>query len=93
MSVMAKNLDIITYAVSLIAKAVIMASGFSGRARQRSLKRLARMDPGPKEKELLFLRDRVYQLQMQVSILQKRTKKQQKKPLSCAKFNMKAKSV
>ena len=30
MSVMDKNLDIITYAVSLIAKAVIMASGFSG---------------------------------------------------------------
>jgi len=32
MTAMAKNLDVITYAVSLIAKAVIMASGFSGRA-------------------------------------------------------------
>ena len=31
MGVMDKNLDVITYAVSLIAKAVIMASGFSGR--------------------------------------------------------------
>ena len=41
MSAMDKNLDIITYAVSLIAKALIMASGFSGRARKRSLKRLA----------------------------------------------------
>ena len=81
MGVMDKNLDVITYAVSLIAKAVIMASGFSGRARQRSLKRLARMDVDTKEKELLFLRHKVYQLQMQVSILQKQIKRQQKKPL------------
>ncbi len=80
MSVKNKNLDVITYAVSLIAKAVIMASGFSGRARKRSLKRLAAMDADAKEKELLFLRDKVYQLQMQVSILQKRISKQQKKP-------------
>ncbi|MCH7921242.1 MAG: hypothetical protein IIC50_25140 [Planctomycetes bacterium] len=57
---MDKNLDIVTYAVSLIAKAVIMASGFSGRARKRSLKRLARMDAGAKEKELMFLRDKVH---------------------------------
>jgi len=78
--VMDKNLDTITYAVSLIVKAVVLASGFSGRARKRSLKRLARMRAGTKEKELLLLRDKVYQLQMQVSILQKRIKKQQKKP-------------
>ena len=77
---MDRNLDITTYAVSLIVKAVIMASRFSGRARKRSLKRLANMDADTKEKELLFLRDKVYQLEMQVSILQKRIKKQQKKP-------------
>jgi len=57
-----------------------MASGFSGRARKRNLKRLAKMDAGTKEKELLFLRDKVYQLDMQVWILQKRIRKQQKKP-------------
>ena len=57
MGVMDKNLDIVTYAVSLIVKAAIMASRFSGRARKRSLKRLARMDAGTKEKELLFLSD------------------------------------
>ena len=57
-----------------------MAGRFSGRARKRSLKRLATMDADTKDKELLFLRDKVYQLQMQVSILQKRIKKQQKKP-------------
>ena len=80
MSVKDKNLDVITYAVSLIIKAVIIAGRFSGRARKRSLKRLAAMDADAKEKELLFLRDKVYQLDMQVSILQKRVKKQQKKP-------------
>jgi hypothetical protein len=51
---MDKNLDIITYAVSLIIKAVIMAGRFSGTVRKWSLRRLAAMD--------------------------KRTKKQQKKP-------------
>ncbi len=77
---MDKNLDIITYAVSLIIKAVIMAGRFSGRVRKRSLRRLAAMDADTKDKEILFLKDKVYQLEMQVSILQKRMKKQQKKP-------------
>ena len=77
---MDKNLDIITYAVSLIVKAVIMAGRFSGRVRKRSLKRLAAMDADTKDKEILFLKDKVYQLEMQVSILQKRIKQQQKKP-------------
>ena len=36
---MDKNLDIITYAVSLIIKAAIIAARFSGRVRKRSLKR------------------------------------------------------
>ncbi len=45
------NLDIITYAVSLIIKAVIMAARFSGRVRKRSLKRLAAMDADAKAKE------------------------------------------
>jgi len=77
---MDKNLDIITYAVSLIVKAVIMAGRFSGRVRKRSLKRLAAMDADTKDKEILFLKDKVYQLEMPVSILQKRIKQQQKKP-------------
>jgi len=77
---MDKNLDIITYAVSLIIKAAIMAGRFSGRVRKRSLKRLAAMDADTKDKEILFLKDKVYQLEMQVSILQKRIHKRQKKP-------------
>ena len=76
---MDKNLDIITYAVSLIIKAVIMAGRFSGTVRKRSFKRLAAMDADTKDKEILFLKDKVYQLEMQMSILQKRIQKQQKK--------------
>jgi transposase-like protein len=77
---MGKNFDIITSAVALIIKAVIMAGRFSGTVRRRSLKRLAAMDIDEKDKENLFLKDKVYQLENQLSILQKRDKKHQKKP-------------
>jgi len=77
---MNKNLDVITHAVTLIIKAAIMAARFSGRVRKRSVKRLAAMDVDSKDKEILFLKDKVYQLEMQVSILQKRIQKRQKKP-------------
>lgn len=77
---MNKNLEITSYAVSLIVKAVLLAAQFSGRARKRSLKRLASMDIDAKDKEILFLNDRVYQLEMQVSILQKHRRKEGTKP-------------
>jgi DNA-binding NtrC family response regulator len=77
---MGKNFDIITSAVALIIKAVIMAGRFSGTVRRRSLKRLAAMDIDEKDKENLFLKDKVYQLENQLSILQKRVRKHQKKP-------------
>jgi len=77
---MAKNLDIITTAVSLIIKAALLAAQWSGRARRRGLEKLAAMDADSRDKELLFLRDRVHQLQSQVSILQKRIRKKKKHP-------------
>ncbi|MHC4228322.1 MAG: hypothetical protein ACYSW0_12930 [Planctomycetota bacterium] len=43
---MKKNLDITNFAVSLIIKAALIAARFSGRARKRSLRRLATMDNG-----------------------------------------------
>jgi hypothetical protein len=75
---MTKNLDIISAAVSLIIKAALLAARFSGRVRKRSLKRLAAMDVDTKDKEIIFLRDKVDQLKMQVSILQKGINKRQK---------------
>ena len=77
---MTKNLDIISAAVSLIIKAALLAARFSGRVRKRSLKRLAAMDVDTKDKEIIFLRDKLDQLKMQVSILQKEIKKRQKNP-------------
>ena len=52
---MKHNIEAITYAVSLIGKAAIVAARFSGRVRKRSLKRLAAMDIDEKDKEILFL--------------------------------------
>jgi transposase len=77
---MDKKHDAIAFAALLIFKAVIIAAKYSGRVRKRSLKRLATMDIDEKDKEYIFLKDKVYQLETQVSILQKRIKKHLKKP-------------
>ena len=69
---MATNIEIVNAAVTLIIKAIILAARFSGRARKRSLKRLSKMDAYEKDKEIIFLRDKVDQQQMQITILQKR---------------------
>jgi len=72
---MATNIEIVNAAVTLIVKAAILAARFSGRARKRSLKRLASMDIDDKDKEIIFLRDKVYQQQIQITILQKGVEK------------------
>ena len=68
---MTKNIEIINVAVKLIIKAAILAAQFSGRTRKRSLKRLAKMDINDKDKEIIFLRDKLNQQQMQIAIFQK----------------------
>jgi transposase InsO family protein len=77
---MTENLDLLNTAVSLLVKAALLAARFSGRVRRRSLKRLAARDTDAKAKEILFLKDRVYQLEMQLSILQKHLNKKGKNP-------------
>ena len=77
---MAENLDLVNAAVSLLIRAALLAARFSGRVRQRYLKRLASRDVDAKAKEILFLKDRVYQLEMQVSILQKHLARKGKSP-------------
>ena len=74
---MSKNTDIINAAVTLIIKAAILAARFSGRGRKRSLKRLSKMDTDDKDKEIIFLRDKLNQQQMQITILQKGLQKKQ----------------
>ena len=77
---MAENLDTLSTAVSLLIRATLLAARFSGRVRRRYVKRLAAKDIDAKAKEILFLKDRVHQLKMQVSILQKHLHKKDKKP-------------
>jgi len=44
---------------------------------ERSLKRLSKMNADDKDKEIIFLRDKVYQQQIQITILQKGVEKKQ----------------
>jgi transposase len=77
---MADNVEILNTAISLLIRAVLLAARFSGRVRRRSLARLATVDTDANAREILFLKDRVYQLEMQLSILQKQLTKKGKKP-------------
>jgi hypothetical protein len=53
-SLMDKKHDTITFAVSLIIKAAVVAAKYSGRVLKRSLKRLGAMDIDDKDKEILL---------------------------------------
>jgi len=64
---MADNLDVLNTAVSLLIRAALLAARFSGRVRRQSLKRLAAREINANAREILFLKDRVYQLEMQVT--------------------------
>jgi putative transposase len=77
---MTENLDLLNTAVSLLIRAALLAARFSGRVRRRSLKRLAAKDVDAKAREILFLKDRIYQLEMPLSILQKQLTRKGKKP-------------
>jgi hypothetical protein len=70
--VMNQNIETITYAVSIIFKAAIVAAKYAGRVRKRSLQRLAAMDIDEKDKEILFLKDKLFLLETQNAILLKR---------------------
>ena len=69
---MKKQTEIIAYAVSMILKATVLAAAWSGKARKRGLESIAKMAIDEQEKEILFLRDRIYQLETRIKIFQKR---------------------
>ena len=74
---MTNNIDIINAAIALIIKATVLLPDSLEEPAQRSLKRLSKMDADEKDKEILFLRDKVDQQQMQITILQKGLQKKQ----------------
>jgi hypothetical protein len=59
--------EIVNAAVSLIIKAALLASRFSGRTRKRNLKKISKMDVDEKDKEVIFLRDKVDRQQLQTT--------------------------
>ena len=72
--------EIIAYAVSMILKAAIFAGAWAGRSRKRGLESIANMTIDEKDKEIFFLRDRVYQLETRLRIFQKQHQSTSNKP-------------
>ena len=63
--------DIIAFAVSMILKAALLAAVWSGKSRRRGLESIANLSIAEKDKEIVFLRDRIHQLETQIKIFQK----------------------
>ena len=72
--------QIITAAVALIIKAAVQAARWAGVLRSRALESISSSPDDSKDKEILFLPDRVEQLQSQVEILQKQRCKAGRRP-------------
>lgn len=70
----------LTVAGSLFIKATILAAKWAGAARNKALESIAAMSIEEKDKEIVFLRDRVEQLELQVSILQNNANKKARNP-------------
>ena len=69
--IMTKKKEIIVYAVSIILKAALLAATWAGKSRKRGLESIAKLSIDEKDKEIFFLRDRIYQLETQIKIFQK----------------------
>jgi transposase InsO family protein len=68
---MKKQKGIITFAASMILKAALLAASRAGKMRRRGLESIAKMSIDEKDKEIVFLRDRIYKLETQIQIFQK----------------------
>ena len=67
-------------AVRMLLKAAVLAAGWAGAVRVRGLATVASMHAEEKDKEIIFLRDRVSRLQAQVKILQAQLRQNSRKP-------------
>ena len=63
--------EIIPYAVSMILKAALLAAAWAGKIRKHGLESISNMPIDEKDKEIFFLRDRIYQLETRIKIFQK----------------------
>ena len=63
--------EIIAYAVSMIMKAALLGASWAGKSRRHGLESIAKLPIDEKDKEIFFLRDRIYQLETRIKIFQK----------------------
>ncbi|MBU2512796.1 DDE-type integrase/transposase/recombinase [bacterium] len=82
---MKKQTEIMVYAVSMILKAALLAAAWAGKFRKLGLKSIAKLPIDEKNKEIVFLRDRIYQLETQITIFQKQIHSSSSK----ARYNLK----
>jgi transposase len=72
--------DILATATSLFIKSTILAARWAGTSRHKALESIAAMSIPEKAKEIVFVRNRVEQLELQVQILRKNAGKKAKSP-------------
>ena len=87
-----KNLEVISTAVSIIIKGALLAARWSGTARRRGLEKLRAMDDESKEKEILFLRDKVVELEAHISLLLRRIRKKEANQVQRLKVDLRSSS-
>ena len=81
MTIKTKHKKIFVYAVSMTMKAALLAAAWAGKSRKRGMESIAKMPISDKDKEILFLRDRIYQLETRLKIFQKQYHSRSGKPL------------
>ncbi len=67
-------------ATALLVKATLLAARWARTTRKRALASITAMSADEKDKELVFLRDKIEQLTLQISILRKHVGKRAKSP-------------
>lgn len=65
--------EIIIYAGYMIMKAALLAAAWAGQIRRREMESIAIMPINEKDKEILFLRDRIYQLETRIKIFKNKS--------------------
>jgi hypothetical protein len=68
---MMKQKEIIAYAVSMILKAALLAASWAGKSRKNGLESIAKLSIEEKDKEIIFLQDRIFQLENRIKVFQK----------------------
>ena len=72
--------EIIACAVSMIMKAALLAAAWAGKSRKYGLESIAKLSIEEKDKEIIFLQDRIFQLENRIKVFQKYISSSSSKP-------------